>query len=262
MVARALRFAELARADGLASALQIVRLRRARRQGEHFPAYVQLARLQHGLHVRPGTSDAHVFEQIFLDREYACLDSVENVGLVIDCGANVGYSAAYFLSRFPTSHVIAVEPDPGNAEALARNLAPYRDRARIVRAGVWSSPTELVVSDEQYRDGGEWARQVRPARPGEASDFRGVGIAMLLAEDGAARISILKVDIEGAEAVVFGPGYEAWIDQVDVIAIELHDDTVFGDAPAIFHEAIRGRGFSVSHSGELTICRRIPDLNS
>ena len=58
---------------------------------------------------RRGTSDLEVFGQIFSHREYRCLDSVRDAGLIIDCGANVGFSSAYFLTRYPTAEVIAVD---------------------------------------------------------------------------------------------------------------------------------------------------------
>jgi hypothetical protein len=63
------------------------------------------------------------------------------------------------------------------------------------------------------------------------------------------------VDIEGAEAVVFSGSCEHWLDRVDHIAIELHDDSAFGPARAIFTKAITGRGFTVRPSSELTVCR-------
>jgi hypothetical protein len=44
--------------------------------------------------------------------------------------------------------------------------------------------------------------------------------------------------------------------RTDAIAIELHDDTGFGDARKLFAEAIHNEHFEISHSGELTICRR------
>ena len=62
----------------------------------------------HPLRCRAGSSDLSVFRQIFLEREFGCLDDIEDARLVVDCGANVGYSAAYFLSRFPTTDIIAV----------------------------------------------------------------------------------------------------------------------------------------------------------
>jgi len=197
-----------------------------------------------------------VFSQIFLFREYSCIDQVRDAKLIIDCGANVGYSSAYFLSRHPEATLIAVEPDADNFALLERNLAPYRDRVKAVKSAIWSHPARLKLSEVPYRDGLDWARQVRECDPSEEGGFLATDIGTLLDQSGFERISILKMDIEGAEAVVFSRNYEAWIDRVDSIVIELHDDSIFGDARGIFHRAISGHGFSVTEFEELTVCIR------
>ena len=203
-------------------------------------------------------SDTSAFHQIFIEREYACLDDLENVDLIIDCGAYVGYASAYFLSRFPNSHVVAIEPDPENFSVLSNNLAPYKNRVKLLQAAVWSHPAFLVFSEMKYRDGQRWTTHVREFKVGEAPSITAIDISKILEQSGRQRISILKVDIEGAEGVVFqrGNGVEKWIDRVDVIAIELHDDSEFGPCSDIFLTAISGQGFQISRSGELTICRR------
>lgn len=218
--------------------------------------WIRPKKTDHPLCVRFDTSDICVFNQIFLKREYSCLSDLRDVSLIIDCGANVGYSSAWFLSRFPHSRVVAVEPDPANFQMLERNLTPYGNRVRLICAGVWSHTAPLVIRQEKYRDGGEWARQVRLAAPDEKADVTGVDIEALLAKTGSSRVSILKIDIEGAEAVVFSKGYEKWLPQVDAIAIELHDDSAFGNASQIFSAAVAGQGFRISRIGDLTICRR------
>ena len=201
---------------------------------------------------REGSSDPSVFQQIFIEREYACLDDLVDPRLIIDCGANVGYSAAYFLSRFPSSHVIAVEPDEGNFALLQRNLAPFGARARAIRAAVWSHPTSLKMSEVPYRDGREWARQVRACQPGEPGDLPGLDIGTLLSDSGQTSISVLKIDIEAAEKIVFGSQYESWIGRVENIVIELHD----AECIRTFLRAIAGHPFQLSRSGELTVCKR------
>ncbi len=232
------------------------RRRQQRDSSDTAPQTLRSRDARYPLWFRPQTSDWAVFGQIFLEREYACLNDLPNVGLVLDCGANVGYSSAYFLTRFPTCRVIAVEPDPDNFAVLEKNLAAYGGRAKAVRAGVWSHPTRLTLSEVPYRDGREWARQVRECRPDEPDGLPAVDIPTLLAESGAARISLLKVDIEGAEAVVFADPAAAWLDKVDTLVIELHDDSNFGACTPIFERAIAGRGFTLGRSGELTVCRR------
>jgi FkbM family methyltransferase len=209
---------------------------------------------------RPGTSDFDVFTEMFIEREYSVIDDLEDVGLILDCGANVGYSAAYLLTRFPEAELIAVEPDAENFHVMDLNLQPYGERASAVHAAIWSHPAALAIVDEPYRDGRSWAIQVREARPHEAVDAEGLDIGTLLAQSAHERISILKMDIEGAEAVVFSSNYEGWLDVVDTLVVELHEDSSFGPASPVFERAIAGRGFTISHvhslGGELTICKR------
>jgi hypothetical protein len=73
---------------------------------------------------------------------------------------------------------------------------------------------------------------------------------------GFERVSLLKIDIEGAEAVVFNAPNLSWLDRVDNIAIELHDDSQFGMAAPIFWRAVQDRGFSFIKRGELVIGMR------
>jgi hypothetical protein len=119
-------------------------------------------------------------------------------------------------------------------------------------AAVWSKPGSLCLSETRYREGEAWSRQVRECRADDTDTIPAIDIPA------NERISILKVDIEGAGAVLFrrGNGVETWIGKVDAIAIELHDDSYFGLSTPIFTDAISGEGFEISRSGELTICKR------
>jgi FkbM family methyltransferase len=206
---------------------------------------------------RPSTTDLNVYYQIFFHREYRCLDDAKDVELIVDCGANVGYSAAYFLSRFPQAKLIAVEPDPQNFSVLLDNLAPYGNRVHAVSAAVWSHPVGLVMSEARMGPRSEWARQVRPAKAGETPAIVATDVGTLLRESGFDRISILKIDIEGSESAVFSANYEPWIDKVDCLVIELHGER----CRSVFFNAISAQDFSISQCEELTICRRrFPDL--
>ncbi|MBV9110977.1 MAG: FkbM family methyltransferase [Gemmatimonadetes bacterium] len=232
-------------------------LKRAARRAAPSGALATLhpAGAAHPLLLRRGSADALVFQQIFVQREYACLDGLRGVETVIDLGADAGYSAAWCLSRFPAARVLAVEPDADNFTLLSRNVAPYGDRALPLRAGVWTHSAGLKMEETAYRGGGEWARQVREARPGETADVPGLDLPALIDQTGAERISLLKMDVEGAEAAIFAGSCD-WLERVDALAVELHDDSAFGNATAAFERAISGRGFTVSRCGELTVCLR------
>jgi FkbM family methyltransferase len=199
---------------------------------------------------RAHTSDLGVFRQIFIDREYRCLDDVREPGLIIDCGANVGYASAYFLARYPQARLIAVEPDAGNFAVLRSNLAAYSNRTTLIQSGVWSSETGLVMSDDRFADGREWSYTVRPNKPGEAPTMHAVDIGGLLNRSGFDRISILKIDIEGSEREVFRHNYQGWIGKVDRLVIELHG----ADCEAALSEALESCAVEVSRCEELTVC--------
>jgi FkbM family methyltransferase len=220
--------------------------------GRREPFLLSMSGTDHRLAWRPGTSDDLVFNQIFIHRAYECVTQVHNPGLIVDCGANVGYSAVYFLNKFPDCQVLALEPDAGNFEMLQLNTAPYGPRCRALQAAVWSEPTRLVLSDAPFGDGREWARSVRRTRPGENASIPAIDIGSILKESGFERIAILKVDIEGSEAAVFGAGTEAWLPCVDVLVVEEHGER----CAAIVNRAAQAHGFRRTRHGELSLYSR------
>lgn len=207
---------------------------------------------KHPLIVRSGTSDALVFTQVFVHREYRCLEHVEDATLIIDCGANVGYSSAYLLTRFPEAKLIAIEPHPENFRILQKNLRPYGDRCTALMAGVWSESVGLVASDQRLGDRREWAVTVRPAVVGENPSITAVDLGSVLAETGSDRISVLKVDIEGSEAEVFARNTSGWLGNVDHLVIELHGD----ECRDVVTSAMAGLEFDVFEHEELTVFTR------
>lgn len=77
-------------------------------------------------------------------------------------------------------------------------------------------------------------------------------IGTILDGSGRQRISILKIDVEGAEGRIFSSGFERWMGRVDNMVVEIH-----GQAnEQIFRKAIDGMPFSISRHGELTVCKR------
>ena len=227
--------------------------------GEHL-IVLRARDVEHPLICRAGTSDLNVFRDVFIRSEYSVLDDAANVRFIVDCGANVGFASAYLLSRFPAAELTAVEPDDGNFRALARNLRPYGERVTVLHGGIWTDEVPLTMYDEPYRDGAEWTRQVREALPDELATIPGIDIGTLLDRSGHQRISLLKIDIEGAEAAIFADDRShLWLDRVDNLIVELHDDSQFGDATSAFERAIRGLPFACSRreGPSVAICRRV-----
>jgi FkbM family methyltransferase len=202
------------------------------------------------LKCRAGSSDLDVFRQIYVHREYRCLDHVEEPSLIVDCGANVGFSAVYFLTRYSKARLIAIEPDAGNHASLVENLKPFADRSEAILAAVWPNSQELVFT--HFRDGREWSRSVREPEQGETGTVPAIDIPTIMERAGVDRIPLLKIDIEGAEGPLFAENSEAWLGKVDNLVVELHGE----ECSRIFHDAIASHGFEVSECEELTVCTR------
>ena len=200
-----------------------------------------------------GSSDINVFNQIFVRQEYSSLRNLENVRMVLDLGANVGYSSACFLSYFPGSRVVAVEPDERNVAVCKVNLDPYGDRAQLLHGAVWSECTNLSLARGSFGDGREWATQVvRPADENTGS-VQAWDVGSLMEIAGAAQVDLLKVDIERAELAVFSDSAKKWLPKVRNICIELHGP----DCEKAFFNALADFDYELSHACELTICKNI-----
>jgi FkbM family methyltransferase len=210
--------------------------------------------VKHPITARLGdSSDMTCFWQIFIRGEYSCLRNLEGVSLVVDLGANVGYTSAYFLSCFPKSRVIAVEPDERNVEVCGINLKPCGERAILLHGAAWGKCTTLCLSTDAYKDGREWATQVLEPSDGAPGYVRAWDVASLIEMAGGAEIDLLKIDIERAELAVFGKNAKTWLPKVRNICIELHGP----DCKEAFFSALSDFDYELGYSGELTICRNI-----
>lgn len=190
---------------------------------------LRIPRYPHPVYIRGGkSSDAVALYEVLVTGEYGSAALGNSPRLIIDGGANIGMASLYFLNRYPNSRVIAVEPDPANFELCRRNLAPYGDRVRLIQGAIWKNKNSLSLEPGQE----EWVSRVRDDPSGAIAAFT---IQSLIANAGG-DIDLLKLDIEGTEKEIFGPGAREWLTNVRNIAIELHGD----DCKAVFLAALAG----------------------
>jgi FkbM family methyltransferase len=201
-------------------------LRRRRKQGM---IELRIPRVAHPLHLRAGTSDLWMFEEVFIDGEYA-LPNELHPRLILDVGANAGFASVYFANRYPQARILAVEPDPSNVELLRRNVAAY-PQVEVVHGAVWFESTTLGLDDRGDKSG----IQVRAEAGG---DVRALTIDELLALANSSRVDILKLDVEGAEKELFEHN-PAWLANVGVLMIELHDRFKPGCSKAVYSALVR-----------------------
>src|ERR1700728_117276 len=80
-----------------------------------------------------GNNDFGVAYEVFIHGYYADRSGppAEAVELVVDLGANVGYSLLYSLHKYPRCRIIAFEPHPRHSAQAARNVALNGDPRRV-----------------------------------------------------------------------------------------------------------------------------------
>ena len=198
--------------------------------------------------IRVDSTDFLVFRQIFIWQQYKPVTQIDDPEVIVDCGANAGYSALFFLKHFPRARVIAVEPDPLNAQLCRHNLRLYDTRTVVVQKAIWGEAGKLTFVEETRKPGQEWGIQVAASDVNATVDS--IDVPGLMAATGVERIDLLKVDIEKSEASVFQSSPSAWLHLVRNIAIELHGPA----CSQIFHQALSNYSFLESHSGDVTFC--------
>jgi FkbM family methyltransferase len=218
------------------------------------------------VHIRLNTTDISIYNQIFVRHEYDFPIAVAPK-VIIDAGANVGFSAIYFARRFPAAKIYALEPEQSNFDLLVKNVAPFPNVVPVNKA-LWNETTELEIFDPGP---GRAGLQKDGFQTFDANDTRGrsvervraIDLDSLMHEFHIDHIDLLKIDIEGAEREVFQrPG--AWIDRVGIIAVELHDRLRPGCSRA-FYNATNRFEFETSKGENVIVARAgymMPDSKS
>ena len=63
--------------------------------------YLWARRVSHSLYCRKGSTDIDVYKHIYVVDEYRDIESDPEADLVIDCGANAGFSTVFLWNQFP-----------------------------------------------------------------------------------------------------------------------------------------------------------------
>jgi FkbM family methyltransferase len=200
------------------------------------PAAADLVREYERVALAAGAGDAGRMTTLGWDLEYTAPDSVlafidqilfrrlndflpeQDAPVILDCGANIGYTVLHYKRQFPRARVIAFEPDPQFAPILRRNLA--RNGAAdvdVVEAAAWTTDGRARWAME----GKDGSRIVTGDVTGDVAapvvDVATVDLARYLDTD----IDLLKLDIEGAEFDVV-PHIAPLLGRVKNILVECH----------------------------------------
>jgi FkbM family methyltransferase len=187
-------------------------------------------------------SDVRMFEQIFYTKDYEIAIPIEPK-IIVDLGANVGFASLYFSNRFPTSSIVALEPNKENFEAAYENVKRY-ENIRLIHGAAWHKVEEVSVVDKGH---GEAAFMIEPGRGERTVNTYTVKSIMDIMKTDC--IDVLKIDIEGSEKEIFDYGYEEWLPKTKIVIVETHDRYRKGTSKSVL-TAICKYDFSLEISGE------------
>jgi FkbM family methyltransferase len=207
------------------------------------PGYPQPVAIRGG-----NSSDGYAFYQILAMKDFDILGDLKP-SLMIDAGANIGMSSLYFLNRYPSIRIVAVEPNPETFAICRMNLAPFADRVTLVHGAVWSSCGRVALVREKV----EWNSHVVEDKGNSDALVDAYDVPSLIAMGGGGTVDLLKVDIEGGEAEVFGKNPERWMPAVKNIVIEFHGD----QCEKNFFSALEPYRYESFPYRTVTVCRNL-----
>lgn len=126
-------------------------------------------------------------------KEYYDFNSDKNSPRIIDCGANVGISCLYYLTKFPEASVTAFEANPEIAKHLRNNLkANAGNSVEVIEKAVWTEDGTLNFTEDS-------------SDSGSISNSGSLIVKSIRLKDYLQKeveVDFLKIDIEGAEVQV------------------------------------------------------------
>jgi FkbM family methyltransferase len=189
-------------------------------------------------------SDKISFKEIFMKREYdITLPPETNPKIIIDGGANIGFTSVFFANQYPQARIFTIEPDENNFQLVLQNVKPYPN-ITPVKSALWYKEELINVVDKGYGERGFMIEKNETS-----NSLQATSIHQLMKKYSLTQIDILKMDIEGSEKEVFSVGYENWLPLTKCLVIELHDRMKPGCSHAVF-SAITKYDFSFSIKGE------------
>lgn len=208
--------------------------------------------------LRIPSTDVYVHNQVFCQHQYR-FSIARPPRVIVDIGANIGLFAIYMAERFPAARIYALEPESRNFARLKANTVAF-PQITAIQAALWHESTEVQVVDPGIGHWGFATENAPDGALGEASSAALQSVAALtvdalMAREQIAFIDILKIDIEGAEKEVL-TDTSRWIDQIDTLVIELHEQFRPGTLRAYYngtqgfaHEWRQGENYCLSRGG-------------
>lgn len=208
------------------------------------------------LTLRRDNSDIEVLKQVILEEEYKILveylsknKDIDKEIIIIDGGANVGYTSVFFNKYFPKAKILAIEPVLENCEILKENFLLNRiSNFEILNGGIHYEDSILLINNK-FRDGKSWSTTLiqQNSNINNQTSIDVFSLQTIMKKYNISNIDILKLDIEGSEKGLF-TNDTSWLSYVNNIAIEIHEEFI---SPNEVKKILRNNGFKLIEGREL-----------
>jgi len=208
--------------DGIAYARTVLSLQRV-----HSTTKLQIKKL-HGRAIlcRPSSSDSGVLWDTFYHCYHEPPPNVREPKCIVDLGANVGYTAAHYAATYPQARIVAVEMDEENHRLAIANTVTSDNRCQVIRAAIWNKDGIVEYSGTEQH--GYRVCVLEGATESDKRHAPARSLDSIFDELQLTYVDFVKMDIEGAEAIVFA-GSLKWLTKVGAIKIELHPPMTFDE---------------------------------
>lgn len=142
---------------------------------------------------------------------------------ILDLGANVGFTAIFFARKYPNAEIACVEPMPNNLETLKSNFELNSIASKVFASAIATQDGTIQMEVASLDYGHKVAGiEYGKALEGEILEVHGISVKTLMQQLGWERIGLLKIDIEGYEAILLRDNCD-WLSLVDAMCIECHE---------------------------------------
>lgn len=182
------------------------------------------------------------FEEIFYRNGYYFKADNKNP-IIIDCGANMGFSIIYFKWLYPESTIYGFEPDKETFELLKRNVTKNKlTNVHLINAAVSDKNGKIDFFIDPKHPGNP-AMSTRCGRmPKNKVTVQSVSLSSFIKNNKLKQIDFIKMDIEGSEKEVLKDlNKNKMFNKIKKLLIEYHhkipgEKSCLGDYLKIFEK--------------------------
>lgn len=209
---------------------------------------------------------SHVLKRLLLEGVYEpaisrlCQQLADPTRDAVDVGANAGFFSVLLAKQLPKQRVLAVEPSPKMASRLRANLDRngVGDRVLLFEGALSNHAGTValtgVAGNEEYGTIGTFAHpaaQRLAQAPGTRMTVQEVASESLdaLVERHDLALGLIKIDVEGAEAMVLQGARRVLAEHRPVLVSELDDRMLRANGSSAMDVVrfLQGEGYRVLH---------------